>query len=39
VTDHRIGFSSHNLSDVLDGRLDELLNALRQAGEQERLSA
>jgi peptide chain release factor 1 len=39
VTDHRIGFSSHNLSDVLDGKLDDLLNALRQAGEQERMSA
>jgi len=39
VTDHRIGFSSHNLSDVLDGKLDDLLNALRQAGQQERMSA
>ncbi|HET9706795.1 MAG TPA: peptide chain release factor 1 [Gemmatimonadales bacterium] len=39
ITDHRIGFSAHNLSDVLDGRLDDLLNALRQAGEQERMSA
>ena len=38
ITDHRIGFSSHNLSDVLDGRLDDLLHALRQAGEQERMS-
>jgi len=39
ITDHRIGFSSHNLSDVLDGKLDDLLSALRQAGEQERMSA
>jgi len=39
ITDHRIGFSSHNLSDVLDGKLDDLLNALRQAGQQERMSA
>src|SRR5258707_10956936 len=39
VTDHRIGFSVHNLSDVLDGKLDDLLSALRQAGEQERMSA
>ena len=39
ITDHRIGFSTHNLADVLDGRLDDLLNALRQAGEQERMSA
>jgi len=39
VTDHRIGYSAHNLAEVLDGRLDELLDALRQAGEQERMSA
>ncbi|HKC48312.1 MAG TPA: peptide chain release factor 1 [Gemmatimonadales bacterium] len=39
ITDHRIGFSSHNLSDVLDGKLDDLLNALRRTGEQERMSA
>ncbi len=39
ITDHRIGFSTHNLAEVLDGRLDDLLNALRQAGEQERMSA
>jgi len=39
ITDHRIGFTSHNLSDVLDGKLDDLLNALRQAGQQERMSA
>lgn len=38
ITDHRIGFSSHNLSDVLDGKLDDLLKALRQAGEQERMN-
>jgi len=29
----------HNLSDVLDGNLDDLVNALRAAGENERLSA
>jgi peptide chain release factor 1 len=39
VTDHRIGFTAHNLSDVLEGRLDELIDALRLAGERERLSA
>ncbi|HEY6853723.1 MAG TPA: peptide chain release factor 1 [Gemmatimonadales bacterium] len=38
VTDHRIGFSVHNLSDVMNGDLDDLIAALRQAGEQERLS-
>jgi peptide chain release factor 1 len=39
VTDHRIGYSAHNLAEVLDGRLDELMDALRLAGEQERMSA
>jgi peptide chain release factor 1 len=28
VTDHRIGFTSHRLADVLDGRLDELIDPL-----------
>jgi peptide chain release factor 1 len=39
VTDHRIGYTAHNLAAVLDGRLDELIEALRLAGERERLSA
>src|SRR5882672_5976844 len=39
VTDHRIHYTVHNLSDVLDGNLDDLINALRLAGEKERLSA
>jgi peptide chain release factor 1 len=39
VTDHRIGFSVHNLSDVMNGELDDVIAALRQAGEKERLSA
>lgn len=39
VTDHRIGYTAHNISDVLDGHLDELIDALRLAGERERLSA
>jgi peptide chain release factor 1 len=30
VTDHRIGFTSHALSDILAGDLDELVSALRQ---------
>ena len=38
VTDHRIGFSVHNLSDVMNGELDALIAALRLAGEKERLS-
>jgi peptide chain release factor 1 len=28
VTDHRIGFTSHRLTEVLDGRLDELIDPL-----------
>ena len=39
VTDHRIHHTVHNLSNVVDGDLDELINALRLAGEKERLSA
>jgi peptide chain release factor 1 len=39
VTDHRIHYTVHNLSEVLDGNLDDLINALRVAGEKERLSA
>jgi peptide chain release factor 1 len=39
VTDHRIHFTTHNISEVMDGKLDEILAALRQAGEKERISA
>src|SRR5881296_1659441 len=39
VTDHRIHYTVHNLSEVMDGNLDDLINALRLAGEKERLSA
>jgi peptide chain release factor 1 len=39
VTDHRIGYTTHNLADVMQGELDDLIAALRQAGEKERLSA
>ncbi len=35
VTDHRINLSVHNLADVMDGRLDELVKALRLASRQE----
>jgi len=34
VTDHRIGFTSHQLNDILDGNLDELTNALIEAEEK-----
>ncbi len=39
VTDHRIGLSVHNLQDVLDGDLDELVVALRMASRQEQLAS
>ncbi|MGH7606526.1 MAG: peptide chain release factor 1 [Gemmatimonadales bacterium] len=39
VTDHRIHYTVHSLSDVLDGKIDDLVAALKQAQEKERLSA
>jgi peptide chain release factor 1 len=38
VTDHRIGLTMHELSRTLDGEIGELIEALRQADTQERLS-
>lgn len=35
VTDHRINLSVHNLPDVMDGKLDDLVDALRLAARQE----
>jgi peptide chain release factor 1 len=35
VTDHRINLSVYNLQEVLDGRLDELVDALRLASREE----
>ncbi|MEZ4586989.1 MAG: peptide chain release factor 1, partial [Gemmatimonadales bacterium] len=35
VTDHRINLSVHNLAEVLDGRLDEVVKALRLADRRE----
>jgi peptide chain release factor 1 len=35
VTDHRIGLSVHNLADVVNGHLDELVDALRVADREE----
>ncbi len=37
ITDHRIGFSVHDLAQVLDGKLDEILDALAAADREERL--
>jgi peptide chain release factor 1 len=39
VTDHRINLSVHNLAEVLDGRLDELVRALRLASREEASAA
>jgi len=35
VTDHRINLSLHNLPDVMDGRIDDLVDALRLAARNE----
>ena len=35
VTDHRIGLTLHNLSTMLEGNLDPLLDALSVAAEKE----
>jgi peptide chain release factor 1 len=35
VTDHRINLSVHNLPDIIDGRIEEVVEALRVASRQE----
>ena len=37
VTDHRIGFTTHNLQGVLDGDIQPLIEALKMADVEERL--
>ena len=39
VTDHRIHFTSHRLEAILAGDLDEVVEALRLAGAEERMAA
>ena len=39
VTDHRIHFTSHRLEAILAGDLDEVIEALRLAGTEERMAA
>lgn len=39
VTDHRIGFTAHNLEEILEGELDEIINALREEDRKLRLKA
>lgn len=37
VTDHRIEYTTHNLEAIMEGELDELIEALAQAEEEENL--
>jgi peptide chain release factor 1 len=37
ITDHRIGFTTHRLADVLDGNLDELVDPISSHFQAERL--
>ncbi len=39
VTDHRIGVTLYNLAEIIDGKLEELLEALKIADRAERLNA
>lgn len=39
LTDHRIGYTSHNLSAILDGDIDDLLRSLVRAEREQRLAA
>ena len=39
VTDHRIGLTLYNLSDIIDGKLEELIERLKLADKQEKLQA
>ena len=39
VTDHRIGFKSSRVTEIIDGDLDELLDRLMEEEQQEKLTA
>ena len=39
VTDHRINFSSFNLTSIMDGNIQEFIDALQIAENAERLKA
>jgi peptide chain release factor 1 len=39
VTDHRIGLTTHNLSGVMEGRIDEFIDELATRDEAERLAS
>jgi len=38
ITDHRIGLTVHNLEDILEGELDEIINALKDEDKRLRLN-
>lgn len=37
VTDHRIGYTSHNLNSIMDGNIQEFINALQMAENAEKM--
>ncbi|MFA6321786.1 MAG: peptide chain release factor 1 [Candidatus Omnitrophota bacterium] len=39
ITDHRIGFTAHNMEDVLEGEMGELINALKAEEKKLRIEA
>jgi peptide chain release factor 1 len=39
MTDHRIGYSRHSLPSLLDGDLDDVIDALQEAEQAEKLEA
>ncbi len=39
ITDHRIGFTAHNMEDVLEGELDEFVTALKSEEKKLRIRA
>src|ERR1043166_2079878 len=39
VTDHRIGLTLYNLSEIINGKLDDLIEQLKLADQQEKLQA
>jgi peptide chain release factor 1 len=39
ISDHRVGYKSHNLDQVLDGELDAVIDALESAHTAELLAA
>jgi peptide chain release factor 1 len=37
ITDHRIGYTTHDLAGVMDGEIQELIDELKMADVEERL--